>query len=46
MDLKQIKKSTRRFFRKLTKKETLVKVIVIASGLALLATTVLPYLLI
>jgi len=40
-----MKKKIRRLFRKLTKKEFLVKLVVGFCGLALIATTILPYIL-
>ena len=42
---KDTKKGIRKFFRKITKKETLWKALIIVSSLALVATSVLPYML-
>ncbi len=38
-----MKKGLKRFLRRFTKKEFLYKVLIIVSSLALIATTVLPY---
>ena len=43
--LKRVKKKLRKMFKKLTKKGFITKVIIIICTLAMLATTVLPYVL-
>jgi len=43
--LKKIRKKLRRAFRFIKKKEVLLKIIVIVSSLAMIATTILPYVL-
>lgn len=42
---KEKKKSFRKFIRRMTRKEVLWKVVVIVSSIALVATSVLPYIL-
>lgn len=40
-----ISKKTKKIFKKVTKRENLGKILIIVSGLALIASSVLPYIL-